>query len=90
MHPGIVSTGIVDDVMPTVLAPFRSLIHRWLLTPEQDASAALRLATDPGLVAASGRYYVRDRERRSPDISYDPVTCTAAFQLSLNWITAPD
>lgn len=26
VHPGIVSTGIVDDVLPAVLAPFRSLI----------------------------------------------------------------
>jgi retinol dehydrogenase-12 len=85
-----VSTGIVDDVLPTVLAPFRSLIHRRLLTPEQGASAALRLATDPGLATASGRYYVRDQETRTPDISYDPVTRAAAWQLSLKWVTAPD
>ena len=90
VHPGIVNTGIVDDVLPAVLVPFRSLIRWWLLTPEQGASAALRLATDPGLATASGRYYVRDRETRSPDISYDPATRAAAWQLSLNWITAPD
>ncbi|SEO68902.1 SDR family NAD(P)-dependent oxidoreductase [Amycolatopsis saalfeldensis] len=89
VHPGIVSTGIVDDILPTVLGPFRSLIHRRLLTPEQGASAALRLATDPSLATASGRYYVRDQEKRSPDVSYDPVTRAAAWQLSLEWVTTP-
>ncbi|HJP78959.1 MAG TPA: SDR family NAD(P)-dependent oxidoreductase [Pseudonocardiaceae bacterium] len=90
VHPGIVSTGIVDDVLPVVLTPFRSLIHRRLLTSEQGASATLRLATDPSLATASGRYYVRDRETRTPDTSYDSATRAAAWQLSLNWVTAPD
>lgn len=87
VHPGIVSTGIVDDLVPAYLAPFRSLIHRRLLTPEQGAAAALRLATDPDLADTTGRYYVRDSETRSPEISYDPTTRTAAWQLSLNWTT---
>jgi retinol dehydrogenase-12 len=90
VHPGLVSTDIVDDITPAVLAPFRSLIHRWLLTPEQGASAALRLATDPGLATTTGRYYVRDQEARSPDISYDPATRAAAWRLSLDWVTSPD
>ncbi|OXM60466.1 hypothetical protein CF165_42335 [Amycolatopsis vastitatis] len=87
MHPGIVSTGIVDDITPVVLAPFRSLIHRRLLTPEQGASAALRLATDPSLTVVTGRYYVRDQEARSPEVSYDPATRAAAWRLSLDWVT---
>jgi NAD(P)-dependent dehydrogenase (short-subunit alcohol dehydrogenase family) len=87
VHPGIVSTGIVDDITPPVLAPFRSLIHRRLLTPEQGASAALRLATDPGLATTTGRYFVRDQESPSPDISYDPATRAAAWRLSRDWVT---
>ena len=87
VHPGIVSTGIIDDLVPTVLTPFRSLIHRRLLTPEQGASAALRLATDPALTT-TGRYYDRHEETRSPDISYDPAIRAAAWQLSLTWSTA--
>jgi hypothetical protein len=68
--------------------PFSSLIHRRLLTPQQGASAALRLATDPGLATVSGRYFVRDQETRSPEISYDPATRAAAWQLSVDWVTA--
>ncbi|MGM1063455.1 SDR family NAD(P)-dependent oxidoreductase [Saccharothrix sp. Mg75] len=88
VHPGIVSTGLVDDLVPAALAPFRSLIHRRLLTPEQGAGAALRLAVDPALAGTTGRYYVRDREARSPDASYDPATRAAAWRLSLAWATA--
>ncbi|MGJ6968893.1 SDR family NAD(P)-dependent oxidoreductase [Streptosporangium sp. G11] len=88
VHPGIVSTGIIDDLVPAVLAPFRSLIHRRLLTPEQGAEAALRLATAPDLAGITGRYYVRDQETRSPDISYDPATRAAAWKLSLAWANA--
>ncbi|GAA1300283.1 SDR family NAD(P)-dependent oxidoreductase [Saccharothrix xinjiangensis] len=89
VHPGIVSTGIVDDLVPTALAPFRRLVHRFLLTPEQGAEAALRLATDPDLADTTGRYYVRDREARSPDASYDPDVRAVAWRLSLDWATAP-
>ncbi|WP_214403146.1 SDR family NAD(P)-dependent oxidoreductase [Pseudonocardia lacus] len=88
VHPGIVSTGIVDDLVPAVLSPFRSVIHRRLLTPEQGAAAALRLATDPDLTTTTGRYYVRDREARSPDTSYDPAIRATAWRLSLAWATA--
>lgn len=88
VHPGIVSTGIVDDLVPAALAPFRSLIHRRLLTPEQGAAAVLRLATDPDLATTTGRYFVRDRESRSPDVSYDPDVRAAAWRLSLAWAQA--
>ncbi|GAA0965096.1 SDR family oxidoreductase [Acrocarpospora macrocephala] len=88
VHPGIVSTGIIDDLVPAILAPFRSLIHQRLLTPEQGAEAALRLATAPDLAGITGRYYVRDRETRSPDVSYDAATRAAAWKLSLIWANA--
>ncbi|MFC6093028.1 SDR family NAD(P)-dependent oxidoreductase [Saccharothrix lopnurensis] len=89
VHPGIVGTDLVDDVVPTALKPFRRLIRRFLLTPEQGAEAALRLATDPDLADTTGRYYVRDREARSPEVSYDPDVRAAAWRLSLAWATAP-
>lgn len=84
-HPGIVSTDLVDDVVPAALIPFRALIHRRLLTPGQGATAAFGLATDPRLAGTTGRYYVRDEEQRSPDISYDPATRATAWRPSLAW-----
>ena len=71
VHPGIVATGIVDDIIPPLMRPLLGLIKRSLLTPAEGAAAALRLATDPELADVTGRYFVRDAEQRSPEISYD-------------------
>lgn len=71
VHPGIVATDIVDDLIPPILRPARSLIRRFMLTPEQGAAAALRLATDESLAGISGRYFVRNIEAPTPTVSYD-------------------
>ena len=74
LHPGIVSTPIVDDLTPALLRPFRSLIHRGLLTADEGAAPTLRLATDPGLESVTGRYFVRDVETLAPPAAYDVET----------------
>jgi NAD(P)-dependent dehydrogenase (short-subunit alcohol dehydrogenase family) len=71
VHPGITATGIVDDIIHPLMKPFLGLIKRSLLTPEQGAEPVLRLATAPELAGVTGRYFVRDTEQRSPDVSYD-------------------
>ncbi|HUN31080.1 MAG TPA: SDR family NAD(P)-dependent oxidoreductase [Trebonia sp.] len=71
VHPGITATGIVDDIIHPLMRPFLGLIKRSLLTPEQGAEPVLRLAIAPELAGVTGRYFVRDAERRSPEISYD-------------------
>jgi NAD(P)-dependent dehydrogenase (short-subunit alcohol dehydrogenase family) len=71
VHPGLVATDIVDDLVPRVLRPLGGVIRRAMLTPEQGAAAALRLATDPQLDGVTGRYFVRDTVTATPPVSYD-------------------
>jgi NAD(P)-dependent dehydrogenase (short-subunit alcohol dehydrogenase family) len=71
VHPGIVATDIIDDLVPKVLRPFGGLIRRAMLTPEQGAAAAIRLATDPALAGVTGRYFVREVDTVTPPVSYD-------------------
>jgi len=70
VHPGIVATEIIDDLIPSVLRPFGGVIRRTMLSPDQGAAAALRLATDPAIRETTGRYYVRDSDTITPPISY--------------------
>lgn len=70
VHPGIVATDIIRDVMRAALRPFGGLLRRALLTPEQGAAAALRLATAPELDGVTGRYFVRDTDTPTPPVSY--------------------
>lgn len=71
LHPGIVATGIIDDLIPGPLRPFRALIRNRLLTPAEGAGTALRIATDPGLAGVTGRYFNRDTETTTPPVSHD-------------------
>jgi NAD(P)-dependent dehydrogenase (short-subunit alcohol dehydrogenase family) len=71
VHPGIVATDIIDDLVPKVMRPFAGAIRRTMLTPEEGAAAALRLAIDPALDGVTGRYFVREDETATPPISRD-------------------
>ena len=82
LHPGIVATDIIDELIPAPLRPFRALIRRSLLTPAQGAETALRVATDPGLAGLTGRYFDRDIETSTPPVSHDPVTQRKLLALS--------
>ncbi|MFD4644459.1 SDR family NAD(P)-dependent oxidoreductase [Lentzea sp. NPDC058436] len=82
LHPGLVATGIVDDLVPPLLRPVRALIRRSLLTPAEGAESALRLATDPGLAGVTGRYFRRSAESSTPLVSHDPETQRRLLELS--------
>lgn len=82
VHPGIVATGIVDDLIPPLLTPFRQLIRRTMLSPEQGAAAALRLATDPQLAGTTGQYFVRTTPTATPPITEDRDACTRLWAAS--------
>lgn len=69
VHPGLVATGIVDDLTPPILRPFRSIIRRAILTPDEGAAATLRLALDPALSGVTGRYFVLGVDTPTPPIS---------------------
>ena len=76
VHPGIVATPLIDDLVPKLLTPFRGVIRRTMLTPEAGAQAALRLATDPQLATTTGAYFNRAQPAATPAVSYD-VTAQA-------------
>jgi NAD(P)-dependent dehydrogenase (short-subunit alcohol dehydrogenase family) len=82
LHPGIVATDIIDDLVPALLRPLRGLIRRTLLTPAQGAETALRLATDPSLSGVTGRYFNRAVETTTPAVSHDPATQRRLLELS--------
>lgn len=71
LHPGIVATDIINDLVPSALRPLRGVFRHFMLTPQEGASTALRLATDPALRHVTGRYFVRGKEFSTPDVSYD-------------------
>lgn len=90
VHPGIVATDIIDDLLPASLRPFGGLIRRTLLTPEQGAAAAIRLATDRALRDVTGRYFVRDIGTSTPPISYRKDVQDQLLKTTDRFFGAPD
>jgi NAD(P)-dependent dehydrogenase (short-subunit alcohol dehydrogenase family) len=82
LHPGIVATDIIDDLVPPFLRPVRTLIRRSLLTPAEGAKSATRLATDPAMAGVTGRYFNRDTESTTPPVTHDPATQRRLLALS--------
>jgi NAD(P)-dependent dehydrogenase (short-subunit alcohol dehydrogenase family) len=82
LHPGIVATDIIDDLVPPFLRPVRTLIRRSLLTPAEGAKSATRIATDPAMAGVTGRYFSRDTESSTPPVSHDPTTQRRLLALS--------
>ncbi|GAA2848828.1 retinol dehydrogenase [Actinoplanes cyaneus] len=82
VHPGIVATGIVDDLIPRSLRPFGTLIRRAMLTPADGAATALRIATDPRLAGVTGRYFNQGSVAVTPPISHDAAVQRKLLTLS--------
>lgn len=88
VHPGIVATDIIDDVIPALLRPFGGLIRQAMLAPEQGAAPALHLATDPALDHTTGTYFVRDVEKPTPPLSYDTTLQTRLVDSSSRFFSS--
>jgi retinol dehydrogenase-12 len=86
VHPGVVAS----DAWRRVPAPFRWLIKRFMITPEQGARSSLRCATDPELANETGRYYTDDGREKKPSKLADDVDLQhTLWQRSAEWTGLP-
>jgi NAD(P)-dependent dehydrogenase (short-subunit alcohol dehydrogenase family) len=82
LHPGLVATDIVVDIAPPAMRPFLGLFRPFLLSPEAGAQTAIYLASSPNVVGETGKYFIKQAEVRSPDISYDVQAQEQLWQIS--------
>ncbi|MDK1081186.1 MAG: SDR family oxidoreductase [Anaerolineae bacterium] len=81
MHPGLVRTNIGGNNgwIVRLLLPF---IHLRSLTPAQGASTAIYLASSPDVETVSGKFFVRERDVPSDQVSYDESVAARLWQVS--------
>jgi NAD(P)-dependent dehydrogenase (short-subunit alcohol dehydrogenase family) len=82
LHPGITATTIIDDIAPRWFLPFIGIVKPLLLTPEKGARTTTYLATAPEVAAITGKYFIKQRERQSPPVSYDTDVQQQIWQIS--------
>jgi len=86
VHPGTVAT----DVWRRVPPPFRWIMKKWMITPEEGATSTLVCATDPDLAAQTGRYYtVGGKEKRPNKVADDTQLASALWTKSAEWTGLP-
>jgi NAD(P)-dependent dehydrogenase (short-subunit alcohol dehydrogenase family) len=82
VHPGVVAT----DVWRRVPPPFRWLMKKFMITPEQGAASSLRCATDPTLASETGRYYtVGGKEKQPARLANDVELARTLWAKSAEW-----
>ncbi|HEY2129983.1 MAG TPA: SDR family oxidoreductase [Streptosporangiaceae bacterium] len=84
LHPGLVAS----DIWRRVPWPVRPLVTRRMLSTEQGARTVLFCATDPGIAAASGRYY-QDCQEREPSPVASADLAAELWQRSVAWTARP-
>ncbi len=70
LHPGVVRTGIWQESRG-LLRLIVTLAKPFMLSSERSARSVVRLAADPTLANTTGRYFDKEKETRSSDLSYD-------------------
>ena len=86
VHPGVVAT----DVWRRVPGPFRWVIKKFMITPEEGAQASLRCATAPELAKETGRYYdVGGKETRPSRLVEDADLAQQLWSKSAEWTGLP-
>jgi retinol dehydrogenase-12 len=73
LHPGFVNTNFQHAA---------GLNMRGNLTSEEGADTQIWLATSPEVDGITGKYFVRRRDTRSSDVSYDEATARSLWEVS--------
>lgn len=82
LHPGRVGTDIFKTDFSIFGGPFKWLVERVSLTPEQGADNTIYLATSPDVEGVTGKYFVKREAVPSLPLSYDEDLARRLWQVS--------
>jgi NAD(P)-dependent dehydrogenase (short-subunit alcohol dehydrogenase family) len=80
VHPGFVHTNFQRAAGLNMRGP---------LTPEEGADTQIWLAASPEVEAVTGKYFVRRRDTRSSDVSYDTTIAGRLWEVSARMVGIP-
>ena len=84
LSPGPVATRFGDNMtgLPALFPFVMKRIPLLFQSPEKGARTAIRLASSPEFDGVSGRFFLRQRERRTKPITYDRSVAERLWQIS--------
>ena len=83
LHPGVVATNINSrDSSPFMLRLFWKILKPLMSSPEEGAQTSIYLASSPEVASVSGKYFVKKKETRSSEESYDEAIGQRLWEVS--------
>jgi NAD(P)-dependent dehydrogenase (short-subunit alcohol dehydrogenase family) len=87
VHPGTVRTNLWRQ-SGSIMAPMVRILVPFMLSPEEGAKTVIWLASSPEVDRISGRYFIKQTERKSSKQSYDLDAAQRLWKISSD-LTAP-
>jgi NAD(P)-dependent dehydrogenase (short-subunit alcohol dehydrogenase family) len=81
-HPGGVRSGFGRQGSPLVRWGYGALLQPFLLSPMRGAKTIVHLASSPEAAGTTGKYFIRQRDRRSSAASYDQAVARRLWEVS--------
>jgi NAD(P)-dependent dehydrogenase (short-subunit alcohol dehydrogenase family) len=82
LHPGVVRTGFGQEDSSTLFRVMLPVVRPFMLSPERGAETSVYLASSPEVEGVSGKYFVRNKARRSSAASYDAQVARRLWEVS--------
>jgi dehydrogenase/reductase SDR family protein 13 len=85
LHPGVVAT----DAWRRIPPPFRWVVKRFMISPEDGAKTTLYCAADAAVGSETGKYYDECKERRPSKLADDGDLARQLWDKSAAWVGLP-
>jgi retinol dehydrogenase 12 len=85
LHPGVVAT----DAWRRIPPPFRWLVKRFMISPDDGAKTTLYCAADAAVAGETGKYYDECKERRPSKLADDADLARELWDRSAAWVGLP-
>jgi NAD(P)-dependent dehydrogenase (short-subunit alcohol dehydrogenase family) len=83
LHPGVVSTGLVDGAVGPLTKPLLPLVRLFLTTPVEGAATSVYVATSPAVEGVTGQYFVKCSPTQSSRASHSVAAQERLWRVSL-------
>jgi retinol dehydrogenase-12 len=87
LHPGLVASGFYDGRRGWLRAIY-PVMRPFMIDADRGAATQVYLASSPGVEGVSGKYFDRQRERRSSRASYDRLAAGRLWDVSEQLVSA--
>lgn len=82
LHPGVVDTNLFENMNPLL----RKISGLFMTSPRKGAETTVYLATSPDINGQTGRYFVRNKDKKPSRAALDEKSAEKLWELSMKYV----